>query len=186
MRKPADPRFDELLALLRADQSALGLGFESRPGAGRHGMVMLLRGPVDAEMGERHARIRTLLGLKNARSFDVSYGTFPTGEEEIAILSRSMLQVMLELSAHIEMPEVDVAEGRVQPTPTGGTTLLRVRSGETAPEDAYVSVRYRNRAFWIDDRDHTSKSLFSFLMLMFSLTETANTQAAPVLTVPAR
>jgi hypothetical protein len=47
-------------------------------------------------------------------------------------------------------------------------------------------VRYRDRWFWIDDRDASSKRVFAFLMLMFSLTETGTAQSAPVLTVPAR
>jgi len=45
--------------------------------------------------------------------------------------------------------------------------------------EAYVSVRYRDRWFWIDDRDVCSKMVFSFLMLAFSLTETGSAQAPP-------
>jgi len=63
---------------------------------------------------------------------------------------------------------------------------LNVRHGSTAPEDAYVSIRYRNQCFWIDDRDPQSKNMFNSLLLMFSLTETAQTQAAPLVTIPAR
>ena len=64
--------------------------------------------------------------------------------------------------------------------------LLRVRSSDRPPDDAYVAVKYRDGWFWIDDRDHDSKSAFSFLMLLFSLTETGTTQTAPIVTVPAR
>jgi len=64
--------------------------------------------------------------------------------------------------------------------------LLNVRHGAAAPEDAYVSIRYRNQWFWIDDRDPQSKAMFNSLLLMFSLTETAQTQAAPLVTIPAR
>ena len=54
------------------------------------------------------------------------------------------------------------------------------------PDDAFVAVKYRDGWFWIDDRDHESKSAFTFLMLLFSLTETGTTQSAPIVTVPAR
>jgi hypothetical protein len=37
-----------------------------------------------------------------------------------------------------------------------------------------------------DDRDIKSKPMFNFTMLLFSLTETAAEQAAPIVTIPAR
>jgi hypothetical protein len=64
--------------------------------------------------------------------------------------------------------------------------LLSVRNGDKAPEDAYVAVRFRGRSFWIDDRDSASKRNLMFLMMAFSLTEGTPTQAAPVVTIPAR
>jgi hypothetical protein len=64
--------------------------------------------------------------------------------------------------------------------------LLRVHWAEKQPDEAHIAVKYRGGWFWIDDRDHTSKSAFNFLMLLFSLTETGATQSAPIVTVPAR
>ena len=63
---------------------------------------------------------------------------------------------------------------------------LRVRHGDKAPEDAYVAVRYRGRWFWVEDRDHQSKAMFTSVLFLFSLTETGAAQAAPVVTIPAR
>ena len=64
--------------------------------------------------------------------------------------------------------------------------LLRIRSGEAAPADAHVAVRYRNSWFWIDDRDVQSKVALTFLMFLFSLTEIGAAQAgAPLVTIPA-
>jgi hypothetical protein len=52
------------------------------------------------------------------------------------------------------------------------------------PGDAFVSVRYRNSYFWIDDRDLRSKIVFSFLMLVFNMVETGDKAMAPVVTIP--
>jgi len=53
------------------------------------------------------------------------------------------------------------------------------------PGDAFIAVPYRNYWFWIDDRDLSSKTLFSFLMFVFSLTETGGAkEGAPIITVP--
>ncbi len=67
---------------------------------------------------------------------------------------------------------------------SGFPALIRVHSGDSRPTDAYVAVRYRDQWFWIDDRDLSSKRVFSFLMLLFSLTEKDTLQAAPIVTVP--
>ena len=75
---------------------------------------------------------------------------------------------------------------RHEPATVGFPALLRVRHSEKYPEDAHVAVRYRELWFWIDDRDHSSKAAFNYLMQLFSLTETGSSQAAPLVTVPAR
>ncbi|MGH7131619.1 MAG: hypothetical protein ACREJO_06710 [Phycisphaerales bacterium] len=63
---------------------------------------------------------------------------------------------------------------------------MRVRQGERSPDDAFVRIRYRDRWFWIDDRDRASKVVLTFLMMSFSLTEQSTSQPAPVVTIPAR
>ena len=59
------------------------------------------------------------------------------------------------------------------------------RRAETTAADAFSSIRYREHWYWIDDRDLRSKSLFTFLMFIFSLTETQGKEGAPIVTIPA-
>jgi hypothetical protein len=175
--------------LLREDQEHGGVAFEARPGVGKKAMAMILRPATDDAMGKRNRRIAELLGVKpGIRELDVGYGSIPSGDTEIALLSRSMLQIMANVASSFDVPGREVAEGRVAPTRVDAAdpAFLRVRESAEKPADAFVSVRYRDRWFWIDDRDALSKRVFAFLMLMFSLTETGTAQAAPVLTIPAR
>jgi hypothetical protein len=98
----------------------------------------------------------------------------------------------MDIASYIDVPEADLAEGRVYRltrTPEQERMfppLINVRHGPTPPDDAYVSIRYRNQWFWIDDRDQLSKAMFNSLLLLFSLTETGPSQAAPLVTIPTR
>jgi hypothetical protein len=96
--------------------------------------------------------------------------------------------VIATLSLRAELPAEHVAEGRAVPgLPAGESrTGFVVRSGAEAPKDAFVAVAYRDHWFWIDDRDLVSKRIFSFIMLLFTLSDTAPEQGLPVITIPAQ
>ena len=52
------------------------------------------------------------------------------------------------------------------------------------PSDAYLSVRYRDRYFFIDDRDLRSKRSFGLIMMLSALAEGGADRVLPVLTIP--
>ena len=187
--RPADPAFRELLALLREDQEQGGVAFEARPGAGKKAMAMILREPANDAMGKRNRRIAQLLGVKpGIRELDVGYGSIPTGDTEIALLSRSMLQIMANVASSFDVPERDVAEGRVTATrlDEADPMVLRVHESAEKPADGFVSVRYRDRWFWIDDRDLRTKRAFAYMMLLFTLADTSDREPLPLITIPAQ
>jgi hypothetical protein len=132
-----------------------------------------------------------LLGLDpDATEFRVVYGVVPSDNREIAIVTRSILQIMVHLASTIEVPEDHVADRRVAPTfrekaPDGRPSLVQIHSSPQRPGDAFVAVPFRNHWFWIDDRDILSKNLFSFLMFIFTLTETGGKEGVPIVTIPA-
>ena len=188
-----DPQFAELIAAMHEAQNKDMLGIRQKSPKERETAMLFFRAPPSGDPGTLRT-IRTLLGLDpKVTEFDVVYGSFPSSKTEIAIVTRSTLQVMAEFASYIDVPAADVAEGRVYAPPRSAEglrlfpPLLRVHGGETAPADAFTAVRYRNQWFWIDDRDVPSKTALSVLMLLFSLTETGGAQTgAPVVTVPAR
>ena len=58
-----------------------------------------------------------MLGLKpETTEFKVTYGAAPTQEGEVAILTRSIMDIIIELSAQIEVPTEQAAEGRTYAT----------------------------------------------------------------------
>jgi len=191
--RTGNPKFQELIMAIRESQISGGMGMRMKTAQDRQSVVMFLRPSMDEAVAAPDRKIRELLGLNAAdREFSVVYGNYPENDKEITMLSRSILQVLIDLASHIDVPAVDLVEGRVyapQLTPEQERMfpkMLTIRGGPSLPGDAYVSVSYRNQWFWIDDRDWQSKQLFNFIMFMFSLTETGAAQPAPIVTVPAR
>jgi hypothetical protein len=192
--RPADPAFYPLLERLRVLQSSGAIDLRVQKTGDAEGVVMIFRGKLDRALEEDSLFVRRTLGLgPTAREFKVVYGAIAKNDKEIAILSRSILEIIIDLASYIEVPAVHVEEKRVNPTMSeetvqGGAAvppLIRIHSSPDKPGDAFVSVPYRNHWFWIDDRDLRSKSLFSFFMFLFSLTETGGKEGAPIITIPA-
>ncbi len=151
--------------------------------------VMFFRIKYNDEIAMDINTVRQILGLNpDAREFRVVYGAIAADDLEIAVLTRSILQIMVELASYMDVPAKDVNEGRVyaysDENESGALPLIRIRSDASRPEEAFVTVQYRDNWFWIDDTDFASKRMFSFLMLLFSLTETGGRAGAPIVTVP--
>ena len=106
-------------------------------------------------------------------------------------MTRSVLEILINLSLFVEFPLDHVEEERVNATVSETTSegipvppLISIHSSTSKPSDAFIDVRYRDQWFWIDDRDIRSKALFTFIYFLFSLTETSVQQGAPIITVP--
>jgi hypothetical protein len=63
--------------------------------------------------------------------------------------------------------------------------MIRVHSSTSKPkaEEAFTAERHRNYWFWVHDRDVSSKRGLGFLMILFTLVESAPTAASPVLSI---
>ena len=189
-----DPEFYVLISSLRKVQEsrAVGIRVLETKDKKKNNVMFFRKKGVSPEVVAESNKVRKLLSLDlDAQEFTVVYGSLPTNDKEIAMLSRSMLEILIELSSRIDVPETHVAEERAFPTFVGGSAedydlppLFRVQSDREEPVDAFVAVEYRDHWFWIDDRDLRSKRVFSFLMYLFSLAERGEPQQAPVLTIP--
>ena len=147
-----------------------------------------------SDTGQNNLReIRSLLGLKPELTYaTVKYGYLPSSDDEIAMLTRSMLQLVALLASFVDVPAEHVAAGRtvgsIMPVDDANRDLRRlmqVSSAAEEPEEAFVSVRYKDYWYWIDDNDFYSKRTFSFVMILFSLTESGTNVGLPLVTIPA-
>ena len=185
--------FLALMHALRTIQAAgaVSLRFERGPGGTSGGAsggarVFLQLGGNRGPAGEAARQVRRLLGLPpGARELEVVYGRQPRGPGQMAVLTRSVLQMLYELGAQIEVSPADVARGETRPTDPG-ERLIRVRQGDRAPADAYAAVEYRGRAFWIEAGDYASKGAFTFVHVLQVLAESGQGQPTPIVTIPAQ
>ncbi len=191
--KAGNPKFRELMMAFRESQAPGGSGIRIMQEKGTQAIVMFFHPSTDQPVSPSFTRIRELLGLDaSVRKYNIVYGSIPENNREIAMLTRSVMQILADFASYIDVPEADLAEGRVyDPHRTAKQLLLfppilRVHSGPSAPDDAYVAVRYRNHWFWIDDRDTRSKSMFNSVLLLFSLTESQQVHTQPLVTIPTR
>ena len=190
MQRHADPEFYELLRTLSRIQRLDGLGMRVKSEDDKSAVVLFFKSDADADLSEDLALVEKILRVSLIDDeLNVVFGSVPKNDRELAIQTRSMLQIIIELASHIDVPAKDVAEGRVFAAPRKSipdfSDLITIHSGAEHPADSYAAIRYRDMWFWIDDRDLDSKRIFAFTMLLFSLTETEGDQRAPIVTVPA-
>jgi len=182
-----DPRFQPLLDALRRLQArgAIGLRVE------RHesGEVSLLTLPPDDDPATREDRklVATALGLElGAREYTLTFGVNKQSNREIAMLTRSMIEIFGDLAFDVQVPPEHVADGRVGDRVRGSGVsrgAFKITSGRERPADAFAAVRYADYWFWIDNRDFGSKRSLAFLYLLISLAETGTGAVVPGLTV---
>ena len=108
------------------------------------------------------------------------------------MITRSILEMLLDLALWIEVPPEHITAGRTRPShdaeaieDLGFKPMIHVHSSMEKPDNAFVMVRYDGMWFWIDNEDFKSKRTLGFMQLMFSLAESGGGQKAPVVTVQA-
>jgi len=136
-----------------------------------------------------------ILGLNPDKLiFPVTVSARRGSANSINMRFRSFAGVMYFLSQSVQVPEEDVAAGRVTVTkdeagrpfdwPQVTEGLLAIRSSKNPPKNAVVAVNYRNNWFYIDDSDLESKSTFSLLGQVYQLQAGNTKSAVPMLTLP--
>ena len=153
-------------------------------------LLIIHKSALDEEGKAAFNEFDSLLGLRpDLQEIGVRYGYLPENDAEITMITYSMLQIIIKLATQIDVPPEHAADGRTVPSmqfgeEAGRQQLVRITSSTEEPKDAFVAVRYRDHWYSIDDRDFKSKSVFTFVMILFSLTESGDNANLPVITIP--
>jgi len=192
---PEFEEFQRLAESLRALQLRYQIAVTADSGARNIRLYILDRpdGSVDPDA----EKVRTILGLPRADApYRVTPALFRSGDDEIAIMGRTLVSVMYFLANAVEVPREHADAGMVTLTRTSAgepfdwrvlmDKVFRVSVSPTKSDSAFVQVRYRDHWFFIDDRDLNSKSTFALLTHLFNLKSSEEKMLGPLLTVPVR
>jgi len=191
--RQADPDFARVQQLLREVQIAGGVGMrvEEDKARGSTAVLFFQRDDLPADMQEKSAEIRRLLRLQaEQQKFVLTYSPMRGAGNELAVNSRSLLQILQAFSSYVEVPEQDLRDriaapalGHAEAEPR---QVGRIRSGPNRPEPAYAAVQYRGNWFWVDDSDWLTKRALTAVMFFFTLADTGSPDKLPLITIPAQ
>jgi hypothetical protein len=192
--READPEFIRALQLMREVQAAgaVGMRVEEDKAKGQTAVLFFRQDEIPADIVEKEAEIRRLLKLPaEQQKYVLTYSPVRGATNELAVNSRSMLQIMAAFASYLNAPEAHLKEHRVLPalehlTPESRMGAVRIYSGKGKPADAFAAVHYRGHWFWIDDSDWQTKRALTAVMFFFTLAETGSPERLPLITIPAQ
>lgn len=149
---------------------------------------------VSPELAAKAAEARRLPHLPvDQKRFSLVYSPMPSGPNELAVNSCSMLQILGAFSSFADVPDAHVQDHSASPsfsnadiTADDSTAGVRIRSGHDKPENAFTAVRYRDYWFWIDEGDWRTKRALAAVMFFFTLADTGGNGSLPLITIPAQ
>ena len=186
--READPEFYPLVEKLRNIQQSGEIGMRVQKAGDRVTTSIVFSKKTSPAIQAERAEVARLLDLDpQADEFSVVYGSVAANDKEIAMLTRSVIEILNDLSSYVDVPAADVEQKRTYQSPAPEVAngvpvppLIRIFSSRQRPDDAFAAVPYGQDWYWIDNKDFPSKRLFSFIMFLFTLTDTGEKQGAPI------
>jgi len=192
--READPEFTRALVLMREVQAAgaVGMRVEEDKSKGQTAVLFFRRDDLPADMIEKSGEIRRLLGLPaDQTKFTLVYSPARGAGNELAVHSRSMLQILQALASYVDVPEAHRKEQAAMPASEESVAedrqeSIRIHSGKTKPVAGYAAVQYRGHWFWIENDDWRTKRALTAVIFFFTLAETGGSERLPLVTIPAQ
>ncbi|MDR0740738.1 MAG: hypothetical protein LBF34_03450 [Puniceicoccales bacterium] len=191
-QKPKCESFSEMVDLMATlwDQNRLLVGINSENQA----QELVLRFVGSDSQSQQ---LKSLLKLDlNGSEFHFNSNFLDTCSTNLTVRTRSVMEVLSYLSHAVKVPQKDIDAGLVSEMKdkngeifdwtqylSGEWIAINCSESQECPKNAFVSVFYREKWFFIADNDLNSKSTFMFLNYLFNL-QSGNPMAfVPTLTV---
>jgi hypothetical protein len=191
--READPEFIRTLELLRDVQAAgaVGMRVEEEKDKKQTAVLFFRRDDIPPEIVEKAAEIRRLLKLPvDQQKLVLTYSPMRGADNELAVNSRSLLQIMGAFATYMDVPEAHLKDHSAIPSfekaDNDKKQTVKIHSGRIKPLDTYVSVFYRGHWFWIENSDWRTKRALTAVMFFFTLADTGTPDKLPLITIPAQ
>jgi hypothetical protein len=116
--READPEFFPLVEKLRAIQQSGQIGLRLKKIGNQTETSIVFSKKLDPAIQADSVEVRKLLGVDpQTDEFSVVYGSVAANDKEIALLTRSVLEILTDLSSYIDVPAANVEQKRTFPTP---------------------------------------------------------------------
>jgi hypothetical protein len=192
--REVDPEFARALALLREVQTAgaVGMRVEEDKAKVSTGVLFFRREDITPEIAEKSAEIRRLLRMPvDQQRFTLTYAPGRGAESELAVNSRSMLQIMGAFASYMDVPAAHLKDHSATAAFENDTTdnrgqAVRIHSGTERPTAAFAAVNYRDHWYWVDNGDWQTKRAMTAIMFFFTLADTGTNDKLPLITIPAQ
>jgi hypothetical protein len=176
----ADEDFMKVVAALRRLQRSQGLAVRVRQKEETFSALARVRPALSPQEEADIQFLADRLAIKRGvGELRVVFSTYAHAPDELAIATRSMFEVLMELAQCVETDGTPLADR------DGVPPLVRIHSAMQAPADAHVATQYRGRWFWIDADDEASKRMFLITQVMLSIADRDAGNGAPLVTIPA-
>lgn len=194
-QRSGDTAFYQAISLFRQVQKSgsVGMRILKNEDMKETTIMFFSKKDISSETQKAMEEFFKLLAIRpGSKEIQINYGHIPSSDSELVMLTRSLMQIMIELAYQVEVPQNHIDEGRTISLRLSNnmddkamSRLITIKHSVDKPDDVFTAVNYRGYWFWIDDRDFYSKRTFTFLMILFSLTETGGQEGLPLVTIPA-
>lgn len=194
-RLPNYENFFEATSLMRYFQlrNELRMGVQLKEEKEKSTSKLQIAFPYEGEEAKRLAsKLKGVYSSNGNYVLSMELGFNVKGQ--IGVYPRSILSCMYYLSRGVEVPKIDQKMGKAPSTLNNENhlfawrdligSLMKVKTCNYLPKNAYVAVKYRNHWFYIDDADLQSKKTFLLLLQLYNLQAGKPKASPPVLTLP--
>jgi hypothetical protein len=190
LNRAAAPEFEQVIQALSEVQKSGAIGIRIKHDKDGAKSIMIFDDRDDPNVREQLRSIRDMLRLDPlAKEYRIVFGRIAKDSREIAMLTRSLIQIMFELSSFTEVPAEHLAKGFVAQRLSDeqiARSAFRIRSSKDKPDSAFAMVRYLDHWYSIAQGDVLSKGAFTLLLFLSSLTESETKGTSPIVTIPTR
>jgi hypothetical protein len=189
--RAADPEFTSIVETIRKAQvmGHVGIRVEREKDKPDSVAFFVRDKNIDPELARELGQVRSALRLDlDLQEFRVTFGAVAASPNEIAILSRSIIRILSELSTFVEVPVEDLARGIAPPfgeVEADARPPFRILSSDKKPCDPFVATCYEGHWFWIDKTDFRSKRTLAYILVLLALADTGAKESLPVITIQA-